>query len=159
MILRRPRTAASAPCALAAFDPASPRWETAGKPAAETLVAENPLLATAWMEALRPVRHSLLPALQTVFHDRERSDLQSGRWRAASWPTMSPTSPESWPICSWTPTKSNSPSLTRNSRSLEKMDWRVCTAEVDEKPLPDAPEETKEALARRQANAAVALSR
>ena len=32
-------------CALAAFDPASPRWTNAGKPAAEALVAENPLLA------------------------------------------------------------------------------------------------------------------
>ena len=37
-------------------------------------MAENPLVAAAWMEVLRPVRQSLLPALQAAFHDRQRSD-------------------------------------------------------------------------------------
>ena len=42
--------------ALAGFDPASQRWTTAGKPVTEDLVAENPLLAATWVEALRPIR-------------------------------------------------------------------------------------------------------
>jgi formylglycine-generating enzyme required for sulfatase activity/tRNA A-37 threonylcarbamoyl transferase component Bud32 len=62
-------------CALAAFDPASPRWTDAGKPAAEALMAENPLLAATWVEALRPVRQSLLPGLQAVFRDHLHGDL------------------------------------------------------------------------------------
>ena len=61
-------------CALAAFDPASPRWKNAGKPAAEALLAEKTLLALTWAEALRPVRLSLLPGLQAVFGGREYDD-------------------------------------------------------------------------------------
>ncbi len=63
-----------AACALAAFDPVSPRWNDAGKPAAEALVAENPLVAGIWVEALRPVQQSLLPTLQAIFRDRQRGD-------------------------------------------------------------------------------------
>ena len=59
---------------LAAFDPQSSRWESAGTLAAEALVAEDPLLAAIWVDALRPVRQSLLPGLQAVFRDRDRGD-------------------------------------------------------------------------------------
>ncbi len=59
-------------CALADLDPESSRWKIAGKPAAEMLVAEDPLMAAAWVEALRPVRLSLLPGLQAVFRDPKR---------------------------------------------------------------------------------------
>jgi formylglycine-generating enzyme required for sulfatase activity/predicted Ser/Thr protein kinase len=61
-------------CALAALDPASPRWANAAQSAAEALVAENPLVAIGWIEALRPVRQSLLPTLRAVFHNRRRGD-------------------------------------------------------------------------------------
>ncbi|MGO8752342.1 MAG: protein kinase domain-containing protein [Thermoguttaceae bacterium] len=63
-----------ATCALATFDPTSPRWEKAGTSVAESLVSENPLVAATWMEALRPVRQSLLPALKAIFRDRQRGD-------------------------------------------------------------------------------------
>ena len=63
-----------AACVLAAFDPASLRWKEAGNPAAEALVAENPLVAVTWAKALRPVRQSLLPVLQAIFRDHNRHD-------------------------------------------------------------------------------------
>ena len=67
-------------CALAAFDPESPRWTSAADhgymvpAAAEMLVAENPLVAGTWVEALRPVRQSLFAPLQAIFGDRQRGD-------------------------------------------------------------------------------------
>ena len=65
-----------APCALAAFDPADPRWKNAGKPVVEKLVTENPLLAVTWVEALRPVRQALLPGLEAVFRNPNRGELE-----------------------------------------------------------------------------------
>jgi len=61
--------------ALAAFDRASPRWSIDGKAAAAALVAENPLFVATWVEALRPVRQSLLPGLQAVFIDHSHGEL------------------------------------------------------------------------------------
>ena len=79
-------------CALAAFDPASPRWTNAGKPAAEVLVAENPLLrchlggSPAAGPAVAPPRASGgLPRPQA-------RRLGADRWRPTSWPTTPPTS-------------------------------------------------------------------
>ena len=37
-------------------------------------MAENPLVAVTWAKALRPVRQSLLPALQAIFRDHNRHD-------------------------------------------------------------------------------------
>ena len=63
-----------AACALAVFDPSSPRWPGMGNVLAAALVAENPLVAATWAEALRPVRAPLLPALASIFRDQLRSD-------------------------------------------------------------------------------------
>ena len=63
-----------AACALAALDAESPRWQGMGNVLTEVLVAENPLVAVVWVEALRPVRNTLLPALTAVFRDHHRSD-------------------------------------------------------------------------------------
>ncbi|MEI8375109.1 MAG: SUMF1/EgtB/PvdO family nonheme iron enzyme [Planctomycetota bacterium] len=63
-----------AACALAAFDPEGTGWVQAAQPTADVLVTENPLYVSTWMEALRPVSKRLLPRLQDVFHDAKRTD-------------------------------------------------------------------------------------
>ena len=61
-----------------------------------------------------------------------------------------------WPIWSWTPTRSNSPSSFTKLKERGEEGLPLLQDEM-KKPLPDANEEAKEALAKRQANAAVAL--
>ncbi len=64
---RRLRAAA----ALADYDPESARWDKAGGPVTEQLVAVNPVFLAHWMNALRPVRDKLLIPLDAVFHDHK----------------------------------------------------------------------------------------
>ena len=142
-------------CALAAFDPASPRWTDAGKLAAEALVAENPLLAATWVKALRPVRQSLLPGLQAVFHDRTRGDLQ----RSLATGILADYAAERPEVLADLLMDADDkqfaviyPKLTELGEA--GMPWLL--GEVG-KPMPDTDEEAKEVFAKRQANAAVAL--
>ncbi len=112
-------------CALAAFDPASPRWTTAGNLAAEVLVAEHPLLvAPGWKPCGRSGRR-FSQDFRRFSKIRSVATL-SGRWRPASWPITPPTVRTCWPTCSWKPTRSNSQSFTRNSRNAAKRDCRSC---------------------------------
>ncbi|MGA2255237.1 MAG: bifunctional serine/threonine-protein kinase/formylglycine-generating enzyme family protein [Thermoguttaceae bacterium] len=142
-------------CALAAFDPASPRWTNAGKPAAEVLVAEDPLLVPTWVEALRPVRQALLPGLQAVFRDRERSD--SRRSMATSiLADYAADRPEVLANLLMDADEKQFAIFYQKLKQRGEECLPLLQGEV-EKPVPDASEEVKEALAKRQANAAVAL--
>ena len=61
--------------ALALYDPGDSRWnEEAGK-VAQALVSENPLvLGGLWLEALRPVSASLTAPLAMIFRDQRRTE-------------------------------------------------------------------------------------
>jgi formylglycine-generating enzyme required for sulfatase activity len=60
-----------AACALAAFDPDSPRWAAVAPAVVSQLVAE-PVALGQWLEALRPVRLALLGPLGGVFRDKQK---------------------------------------------------------------------------------------
>jgi formylglycine-generating enzyme required for sulfatase activity len=59
---------------LAALDPDGPGWQQQARPAAELLLASNPLYLGAWAEALRPVRGAVLPPLAEVFRGRRQAE-------------------------------------------------------------------------------------
>jgi formylglycine-generating enzyme required for sulfatase activity len=59
-----------AACALAAYDPDSPRWQKAAGPVVRQLVAENVVHLDHWLAGFRPVRDRLLPELAAVYRDR-----------------------------------------------------------------------------------------
>jgi serine/threonine protein kinase/formylglycine-generating enzyme required for sulfatase activity len=69
-----------AACALAAYDPDSPRWaEVQGfRDVIDYLVRENPLRVGRWTELLRPGANVLVPPLQTVFRDERRPEAERG---------------------------------------------------------------------------------
>jgi hypothetical protein len=69
--------------ALAAYDPGSPRWQKAAAGAVGEMLLANPLHLGQWVEALRPVRRHLLPALRRVFRGEEKA-LAEYRQTAAS---------------------------------------------------------------------------
>ncbi len=142
-------------CALAGFDPASPRWTTAGKPVTEDLVAENPLLAAAWVEALRPIRQALLPGLQSVFRDPKRSDSQ----RMLATGILADYAADRPDVLADLVMDADEKQFAVIFPKLKERGedgLRFLQREV-EKAMPDEAEEAKEALAKRQANAAVAL--
>ena len=60
-----------AACAVAAADPADPRWAKLGRDFAERLVTENPLLVGHWIEALRPARAAFREPLRKEFLERQ----------------------------------------------------------------------------------------
>jgi serine/threonine protein kinase/formylglycine-generating enzyme required for sulfatase activity/energy-coupling factor transporter ATP-binding protein EcfA2 len=62
--------------ALAAFAPADARWGKASGPIVERLVSENVASLGPWLEALRPVKTSLVPALANVYRDFTRRDVE-----------------------------------------------------------------------------------
>ena len=148
-IRRRPRAAVSAPPApwrsWTRISPAGPRRRQARWP--KSWWPRTSFSLAAWVEALRPVRQSLLAPLQAVFRDRHRGDLQ--RLLAASiLADYAADRPESSPTCSWTPTSSNSPSSTPNSRSRAKMACGFCSRKSRNR-CPMAPKKRKKRIARR----------
>jgi formylglycine-generating enzyme required for sulfatase activity len=62
-----------AACALARFDPESPRWDKTAADVAGALVTENPIYLGVWMTSLAPVRAKLLKPLGKIFSSRDNS--------------------------------------------------------------------------------------
>jgi formylglycine-generating enzyme required for sulfatase activity len=72
-----------AACALAAYDPDSPRWAKAADPVVQQLVAVNPIVLEYWTNGFRDVKDKLLAPLTAVFRDR-REDRSAERSVATS---------------------------------------------------------------------------
>jgi serine/threonine protein kinase/formylglycine-generating enzyme required for sulfatase activity len=58
-----------AAAALATYDPENERWEKAGRLVVDDLVRENAVYLLYWSEAYRPVKNSLLDPLSRIFRD------------------------------------------------------------------------------------------
>jgi serine/threonine protein kinase/formylglycine-generating enzyme required for sulfatase activity len=72
--LRHRRLRAAA--ALAVYDPDSPRWDSAQGAVAADLVTVPAVHLANWVEALRPVRNRLLAPLSAVFRDGKRRETE-----------------------------------------------------------------------------------
>jgi serine/threonine protein kinase/formylglycine-generating enzyme required for sulfatase activity/tetratricopeptide (TPR) repeat protein len=62
--------------ALATYDPDGGKWEAVGGKVAEALVSVNPVFLGSWLDALRPVRISLITPLATIFRERDRPETE-----------------------------------------------------------------------------------
>ena len=65
-----------AACALAAYDPEGQRWAKVQDRIADDLVAVPAVYLATWMDALRAVRGELLPPLRVIFRDAARTDTE-----------------------------------------------------------------------------------
>jgi formylglycine-generating enzyme required for sulfatase activity len=65
--------------ALAKDTAEDPRWDRAGGDVATRLAAENAAILGPWLDALRPVGGSLLPAVATMIEDDKRSVSELGK--------------------------------------------------------------------------------
>src|SRR5262249_45336061 len=106
------------------------RWEKVSGDVTARLVLENPLVIGQWAEALRPVRRTLLPPLADLLEEEGRSGDQR-RGLAQLYRAYAADQADAF---------------LRLERTLA------------EEPAADASPEARLALARRQANAAVALA-
>lgn len=73
-----PQTAGSrirAACALAAYEPDSPRWDGVAGSVAALIVNEDPLVLGTWSESLRPVKARLVPRLTAIFLESPSTSL------------------------------------------------------------------------------------
>ena len=151
---RRLRAAA----ALAVYDPESPRWGKNASAVADDLVAVPAVHLASWMDALRPVRGKLLASLSTVFHDGERRETE----RSLATDLLADYAVDR-------PEALAHLLMDANERQFAVLYPKVLShwertilvlSETVTTPLePKKSDEEKESLAKRQANAGVALLR
>jgi formylglycine-generating enzyme required for sulfatase activity len=65
-----------AAAALAKYDPDSGKWAKAQEAVGNDLVVVPAVYSATWMDSLRPVRHKLLPHLVAVYRDATRRDVE-----------------------------------------------------------------------------------
>ena len=144
-----------AAAALAKYDPESERWGKVQGAVANDLVNVPAVYLGAWMESLRPVRTKLFPQLSAVYRDTSRRETE----RSPATDLLADYAGDQPQVLADLLMDGDEKQFVALHRKLKERGEEVLPflqAEVD-KPIPDAPEEVQEALAKRQANAAVAL--
>jgi serine/threonine protein kinase/formylglycine-generating enzyme required for sulfatase activity len=145
-----------AACALASFDPESQRWDNVGKQVANDLVSVPAVDLGAWMDSLHPVRQQLLAPLAAIFRDSKR--LETERSLAAE--ILADYATDQGPLLADLLMDADDKQFAVLYPKVEHHGAVARTpflAEVDRHLSSDATDDLKERLARRQANAAVAL--
>jgi serine/threonine protein kinase/formylglycine-generating enzyme required for sulfatase activity len=147
-----------AACALAGYEPDSPRWAGVGRDMAAKLVAENLLALGKWAEYLDPVRGVLVKPLGEIVRDGDRPESQRllaanllARYAADQPEVLADLVLGAEPRFG----AALVPALQAHAEQIAgRMDQ-----EVAKEPPPGAPDVDKDRLARRQANAAAVLLR
>jgi formylglycine-generating enzyme required for sulfatase activity/tRNA A-37 threonylcarbamoyl transferase component Bud32 len=145
--------------ALAAYDPAAPRWGQTAAGAVGELLSANPLHLGQWVEALRPVRDHLIPPLGRVFRGEKRG-LDEFRQVAAS--LLADYAADRTEVLADLLMDANAKQFAVLYPKLQEQGERgrrLLREEVERQLPAEAKDETRERLAKRQANAAVALLR
>jgi serine/threonine protein kinase/formylglycine-generating enzyme required for sulfatase activity len=150
-----------AAAALASYDPESGKWAKCSPLVVNNLVLENPVYLGQWSEAFRPVKKSLLAPLADIFRDHN-SERASERTLAtnllADYPAHQPQV-----LADLLMDADEKQFAVIYSKLKDRADQVVplLTAVIDTKLPADLPssDAKRETLARRQANAAVALVR
>jgi len=146
-----------AAAALAKYDPDSEKWAKVQDTVGNDLVSEPSVYVPVWMEALRPVRVQLLPSLSVVYGDPNRPVEQS-----LATDVLADYAVDQPKVLANLMMDANVKQFTIFSPKLKDRSEQglpVLMGEIDKKLPPNAKDEDKEKLAKRQANAAVALLR
>lgn len=154
--LRAPRSERfRAACALAAWDADESRWATHALEVAGWLVSERPPLLTQWIEILFPVRGELIPVLKSLIGRSENPQSRQHailvlseflRDDAAALVELNRSAGDE-----------ERSIVARPLRGHGERAVELLVREMSLTPPPDAPEPTKEAIAKRHAAAALAL--
>jgi eukaryotic-like serine/threonine-protein kinase len=145
--------------ALAKYDPESQRWDKAGAVVVNDLVLENPVYLGLWSEAFRPVKNRLLPRLSEIFRDHqlERSAERSLATNLLA--DYAADQPQALADLAMDADDKQFAVIYPKFKEQGEAGLPALTSEIDRKLPPDAKDDAKEKLAKRQANGAVALLR
>jgi formylglycine-generating enzyme required for sulfatase activity len=149
-----------AAAALAAYDPESEKWTKAQEAIGNDLVAVPAEYLGSWMEALRSVRTKLVPQLSVVYRDASRRETE----RSLAADILAAFAADDPQVLADLLTDADEKQFTVIYPKLKehgRESGLLLTSEIDKKPPPGvtASDEKREKLAKRQANAAVALLR
>lgn len=158
-----------AAAALAKYDPESAKWAKASGSVVDELVAENPVFLGLWMEGFRPIRGKLLESLKTVYGNPDGRESE----RILATNILADYAADQPQVLADLLMKADVKQFAVIFRVVGNG-WKVAgkpstlhpplstlLAEIDKTLPPDLPssDDDREKLAKRQANAAVALLR
>jgi len=141
--------------ALATLDPDSTEWPGMAPQVTEQLLAANPLHLALWKTALEPVRRPLLASLGKAFRDGREGE--RGLLAATFLADYARDQPDILGDLLLEADPRQYAMLLPPLRTYPREAVALLTRELEKVPPADASEDTKEALAKRQAQAAVAL--
>jgi formylglycine-generating enzyme required for sulfatase activity len=147
-----------AAAALAQYDPDSPRWDKGREPVVNDLVSVPAVYLAGWMESFRPVRDQLLAPLAVVYRDGKRRETE----RSLATDLLADYAADQPQVLADLLMDADEKQFAVLYPKFKEQGERglpVLTGEVDRQLAPEATQDAKEKLAKRQANAAVALLR
>jgi formylglycine-generating enzyme required for sulfatase activity len=147
-----------AAAALARYDPEGQRWATVRDPLVNDLVRVPAADLATWMGSLHPVRGQLLAPLAAVYHDSNRKEMERG-FATDILAAYAGNRPQVLADLLLDADDRQFAVLYSKLKGHGDVGREVLQAEIDRKLPPDAKDAAKERLAKRQANAAVALLR
>jgi serine/threonine protein kinase/formylglycine-generating enzyme required for sulfatase activity len=145
--------------ALASYDPDSERWERISPTVVEHLLSVDARYLGLWMDGFQDVNSRLLTPLGSAFRDRKEQRATERMTATTILAYYVAEQPEVLADLLLDADERQFGVLYRKFKVHGKRDPTLLTSEVDRKLPPDAPQDAKEKLAKRQANAAVALLR
>jgi serine/threonine protein kinase/formylglycine-generating enzyme required for sulfatase activity len=149
-----------AAAALAKYDPESEKWAKASGRVVEQLVVENPMFLGLWMEGFRPIKDSLTPSLASIYRDANRRESE----RSLATNILADYAADQPPILAdllMDADEKQFAVIFPKYKEQGDMGLPLLIGEIDKTLPPDLPssDDKRETLAKRQANAAVALLR
>jgi formylglycine-generating enzyme required for sulfatase activity len=148
-----------AACALATYDPGSPRWERASTSVVEQLVSVNPVFLAPWMEGFRPVRAKLLAPLSAAFRDRGEGRTPERSLATSILADYAADEPQVMADLLMDADEKQFALMYAKVKEHGDRGLPLLFGEVGKTLPPEAKDEARERLAKRQANAAVGLLR
>jgi formylglycine-generating enzyme required for sulfatase activity len=143
--------------ALAGFDPDSANWPGVAEPLVEQLLASNPLQRGAWVTALQPARAALLPLLGKAA--RQARATEKGLLAAAILADYAADQPPVLVEALLEASPEQYAALWQKLSAYPDAALAAMEEELRRAPAAGAPDADLDALASRQANAAVTLVR
>jgi formylglycine-generating enzyme required for sulfatase activity len=147
-----------AACALASLGPNDARWRVLSEAVAGDLVAVPSVHLADWMDALRPVRIRLLPALSVIFRDAQRPETER-RLAAEILADYAADRPTDLAALLVDAEPAQFAILFPKLRELGQRGIDSLLAELNKQPEPPSTTDASLAFAQRRAGAAIALLR
>jgi serine/threonine protein kinase/formylglycine-generating enzyme required for sulfatase activity/HEPN domain-containing protein len=147
-----------AAAALAKYDPEGQEWNQVREQVVNDLVEAPAVYLATWLEAFRPVREKLVVPLGGVFRDGKRRETE----RSLATDILADYAADQPNVLAdllMDADEKQFAVLYPKFKEQKERGLPLLTEEADRKPSPDATEDVKEKLAKRQANAAAALLR